>query len=680
MSKEELDLLVKENPAVPDQNGYLVEIGFFKKLEDYKDGSPKPIVNNKCLLKSGSVKSNVKVGVDFLIVSKIVWEYIESKFSSGTMIEVYILNDGRPETELLQIDVKYKSTSRNFSISRSMKMSDFYNKVYSSYNIPKDSTIPILYQGSNNIVPRDGIAQHALNGMRKLILEGIKQSTPQNSITIPVALSSSNSKKKNKKKSNNIKSDDTKLSETIKSESNPIEDNHGSLSPCGLKNIGNTCYMNSALQCFLSLPSLLNSLDQIKSEVKNDTVTGAFISFCREYLNSRVPISPDGVKKSIGRFNRSFASFGQQDSHEFSSLLIDRLDEDSRMKDGIIRKLFYGIFRALIRCDQCDKTTTTNEPFSTISLSLKSPLKILHIPYDLSIPLHREYRIPEISKYIVYGKDHNSYQISSDTSKFADYIVFEVPNYDETSEIPLMIRLVSSNKAQTPLGYPIIIIVPFGVEVSADDLKDIIWDRIKTLWSDFHQNSVKKQLKILPNKFYQFEKHDNVSCSKDKVSVIVQESNMKDIRKVVIEPPMSLENAIESFFGSNRLDSENMWLCPHCKKETCAYHKVNLECSPENLIIHLKRFSRSKNSTKDTTSINVPQSIDLSKYMSVPGSESIYSLSAISNHSGTLSFGHYTALGKRNDKWYSFNDSSVSLTANPDGSSSSAYLLFYSKI
>jgi len=57
----------------------------------------------------------------------------------------------------------------------------------------------------------------------------------------------------------------------------------------------------------------------------------------------------------------------------------------------------------------------------------------------------------------------------------------------------------------------------------------------------------------------------------------------------------------------------------------------------------------------------------------------LYDLYAVSNHYGSLNGGHYTAFCKNapTDKWYHFNDSSVSPVDPEQVCSSGAYLLFY---
>ena len=60
----------------------------------------------------------------------------------------------------------------------------------------------------------------------------------------------------------------------------------------------------------------------------------------------------------------------------------------------------------------------------------------------------------------------------------------------------------------------------------------------------------------------------------------------------------------------------------------------------------------------------------------------LYDLYAVSNHFGSLSFGHYTAYCKNplSGKWYDYNDSSVSVLDSVDEVVSNAsYVLYYKR-
>ena len=60
----------------------------------------------------------------------------------------------------------------------------------------------------------------------------------------------------------------------------------------------------------------------------------------------------------------------------------------------------------------------------------------------------------------------------------------------------------------------------------------------------------------------------------------------------------------------------------------------------------------------------------------------IYDLHAVSNHYGSLAFGHYTAFCKnaKSGEWYDFNDSSVSELGSPqDAITTAAYVLYYKR-
>lgn len=79
----------------------------------------------------------------------------------------------------------------------------------------------------------------------------------------------------------------------------------------------------------------------------------------------------------------------------------------------------------------------------------------------------------------------------------------------------------------------------------------------------------------------------------------------------------------------------------------------------------------------------VADKLDLSSYCSEAARKQarppVYKLSAVTNHSGSLAGGHYTAQCRSvlDDKWYNCNDSSVGEDKCIEGPSSSAYVLFY---
>jgi ubiquitin C-terminal hydrolase len=115
--------------------------------------------------------------------------------------------------------------------------------------------------------------------------------------------------------------------------------------------------------------------------------------------------------------------------------------------------------------------------------------------------------------------------------------------------------------------------------------------------------------------------------------------------------------------------------------------------APGVLVLHIKRFSFSTfRRTKLSTSISFPTSgLDLSPFCSDSSPDLaaaragrcslMYDLVGVSNHSGGLGGGHYTAdvLNQDDGNWYRANDSRVSPTSASHLNGSNAYLLFYQR-
>ena len=157
-----------------------------------------------------------------------------------------------------------------------------------------------------------------------------------------------------------------------------------------------------------------------------------------------------------------------------------------------------------------------------------------------------------------------------------------------------------------------------------------------------------------------------------------------DFKNVKLEQKKSgritLNDCLNNFCKEEKLEKGNEWYCPKCKKHTLAKKKMELFYLPKILIICFKRFVKdSYKWRKNEEFIDFPiNNLNMGEFMVGPDkTHSKYDLFAVSQHYGSTVFGHYTAICKNFDKWYSYNDSSIHLCSENDARSSAAYVIFY---
>uniref|UniRef100_A0A0E0MPQ3 Ubiquitin carboxyl-terminal hydrolase n=1 Tax=Oryza punctata TaxID=4537 RepID=A0A0E0MPQ3_ORYPU len=159
----------------------------------------------------------------------------------------------------------------------------------------------------------------------------------------------------------------------------------------GLDNLGNTCFMNSAVQC-LAHTSKLGELAY------------SFGDLLRKlWALDRTPVAPRQFKGKLARFAPQFSGFNQHDSQELLAFLLDGLHEDlNRVKckpyseakdsdgrpdeevadeywgnhlarnDSIIVDICQGQYKSTLVCPDCRKVSVTFDPFMYLSLPLPS--------------------------------------------------------------------------------------------------------------------------------------------------------------------------------------------------------------------------------------------------------------------------------------------------------------------
>ena len=144
-----------------------------------------------------------------------------------------------------------------------------------------------------------------------------------------------------------------------------------------------------------------------------------------------------------------------------------------------------------------------------------------------------------------------------------------------------------------------------------------------------------------------------------------------------------IDDCFNLFATEEVLGEGDEWFCTNCSAHVCARKKIDLWKMPEILIIHLKRFQYTRggfrNKIEAVIDFPVEDFLDLSPHLTHTGESCKYKIFGISNHSGSLYSGHYTAFSKIGDEWFCFNDSYVYKTSAPVPDAMN-YLLFYRRL
>lgn len=128
----------------------------------------------------------------------------------------------------------------------------------------------------------------------------------------------------------------------------------------------------------------------------------------------------------------------------------------------------------------------------------------------------------------------------------------------------------------------------------------------------------------------------------------------------------NLTDSYRLYKENEKLDEENKYMCESCNKKTIARKKIVVNKWPNNLFILMNRYT--KNLKKKGNEMEIPINWRHN-----------YKLKGGIVHSGSLSGGHYVYFGKKNNNWYLFNDSNVSLLSNENLNNlkNNAYILHY---
>ncbi|XP_076227912.1 ubiquitin carboxyl-terminal hydrolase 3 [Nomia melanderi] len=220
----------------------------------------------------------------------------------------------------------------------------------------------------------------------------------------------------------------------------------------GLRNLGNTCFMNVVLQSFNNISHFCEYLTQMPclegipfdespthrgrivtpGRAKELSMSDALLAEeLRKVLlglnlggSNGQAISPECLFLVIWKVVPRFRGYQQQDAHEFLTYMLDRLHTELlqllprlgheplglRGKQSIVTAVFGGTLLSVVHCMNCRTDSKTHEPFQDLSLDIPDRLqrrtKEQEEVCSLTYSLTRFFKVEELADSELYFCDN----------------------------------------------------------------------------------------------------------------------------------------------------------------------------------------------------------------------------------------------------------------------------------
>ncbi|XP_043277952.1 ubiquitin carboxyl-terminal hydrolase 20 isoform X2 [Venturia canescens] len=483
----------------------------------------------------------------------------------------------------------------------------------------------------------------------------------------------------------------------------------------GLQNIGNTCYMNAALQALsnvLPLTQFFLDCGHMVSYIARERKPG----LCLSYMNlvkdmwnrkTRGYVVPHGILSGIRTVHPMFRGYHQHDTQEFLRCFMDQLHEELKEQLEGDRELILGPKSHEEHSeeegkndDQDDEEDEEEEEETEVEGNGSSQSDGEYETCDSGVSeqsslsdegergTKRRYSRISQSDKLRNKLTNRGRNKSSGDDNFGQQAIPTCQGQQGQQRSMQNSPAKHRSKKQTKTR-SIISDIFDGKLLSS--VQCLTCDRVSTRIETFQDLSLPIPSRDHIDMLHQGSLTPQKAGPCSDVVYVTNQSSwlswfVQWMRSWFWGPVVSLHDCLAAFFSADELKGDNMYSCEKCNKlrNGIKFSKV-LEL-PEILCIHLKRFRHELMfSSKIANYVSFPlEGLDMRPYLhkECVSKVTTYDLVSVICHHGTAGGGHYTcyALNPIVNQWFEFDDQCVTQVTPETVKNCEAYVLFYKKV